>query len=351
MGKTVLSKSVSDAEYFDCELPRVRRMLEDPEAFLEEKDGSRIILDEIHRLEDPSQFLKIAADHFQKTKILATGSSSLGATSRFRDTLSGRKIELWLTPIILADMNDFDRTDLKARLLHGGLPPFFLETDISESDYQDWMDSYWAKDILELFRLERRASLQKLAELLILQSGRIFEATQFAKICEASRTTITNYLTVMEATFVMHLLRPFSTHRSTEIVAAPKVYAFDTGFVCYHRGISRLRTDDYGLLWEHFVLNELHAQLQTRKIHYWRDKRGHEVDFVWLPRGKDPIAIEAKWTDHEFEPNGIRAFRRQYAKGDNFAVVNNIGRSYQKKFGDILVRFVGLPQLIQILTS
>ncbi len=248
-------------------------------------------------------------------------------------------------------MADFQKTDLKARLLHGGLPPFFLQPETPESDYQDWMDSYWAKDILELFRLERRSSFQKLAELLMLQSGGIFEATRFAKICEVSRTTITNYVNVMEATFVVHLLRPFSTHRSTEIVAAPKVYAFDTGFVCYHRGISRLRPDDCGLLWEHFVLNEIHANLQTRKVYYWRDKRGHEVDFVWLPRGKDPIAIEAKWSDSEFEPNGLRAFRRQYAKGDNFVVVNNIARSYQKKFGDISVRFIGLPQLIQTLAS
>jgi len=95
-----------------------------------------------------------------------------------------------------------------------------------------------------------------------------------------SRPTITNYLAVLEATFVAHVVRPFSSRRRNEIVAAPKVYGFDTGFVCYHRGWHELRPDDMGVLWEHYVLNELHANLQSRDIRYWRDKRGHEIDFV-----------------------------------------------------------------------
>ena len=60
------------------------------------------------------------------------------------------------------------------------------------------MDAYWAKDIQELFRLERRASFQRFVELLMAQSCGIFEATRFAAPCEVSRTTITNYLAVLE---------------------------------------------------------------------------------------------------------------------------------------------------------
>ena len=98
------------------------------------------------------------------------------------------------------------------------------------------MDAYWAKDVQELFRLERRSSFQKFTELLMTQSGGLFEASRFAARCEVSRTTIGNYLKVLEATFVAHVIRPFSTHRPTEIVSAPKVYGFDTGFVAYYRG-------------------------------------------------------------------------------------------------------------------
>lgn len=98
-----------------------------------------------------------------------------------------------------------------------------------------------AKDIQELFRLERHAAFQRLVELALTRGGGIFEASELARLCEISRPTVTNYLGVLEAAAVAHVIRPHSTRRSTEIVAAPKVYGFDRGFVCYHQGWTALR--------------------------------------------------------------------------------------------------------------
>ncbi|MBI4546665.1 MAG: ATP-binding protein [Ignavibacteriae bacterium] len=348
VGKTFLSKSIPEAEYFDCELPRVRSLLEDPQSFFEDHRKQRIVFDEIHRLHNPSQLLKIAADHFSDIKVLATGSSTLGASTRFKDTLTGRKTELWLTPLMLTDLHDFNKTNLKHRLLFGGLPPFFLSSTVPEQDFQEWMDGYWAKDIQELFRLERRYSFQKFVELLMAQSGGIFEATSFTRPCEVSRSTITNYLRVLELTFVVNILRPFTTRRATEIIAAPKVYGFDTGFVCYYRGWHDLRQEDLGQLWEHFVLNELHANLQSRQIYYWRDKRGHEIDFILAQRGSPPIAIECKWNSKEFEPTNLIAFERQYPKSKFFIVSNDVDHAYTKEVSGIKVKFVNLSELIRV---
>jgi len=345
-GKTTLSQSLPGIEYFDCELPRVRRELADPEAFLATLHGKTVVLDEIHRLGDPAQLLKIAADHFPRTRVLATGSSTLGASRKFRDTLTGRKAEVWLTPMMTADLGDFDAPDLKHRLLRGGLPPFFLADSFPERDFQEWMDAYWAKDIQELFRLERRHSFQRFAELLFVQSGGMFEATRFARDCEVSRTTISNYLAVLEATFVAHVLKPFNVRRATEIIAAPKVYAFDTGFVCHHRGWSMIRNDDLGALWKHFVLNELHARLQTRDIRYWRDKRQHEIDFVFQRRGTPPAAIECKWSAGEFDARNLAAFRHAHPRGDNYVVAHDVRRPYRRSVAGHDVRFVGLDGLI-----
>ncbi len=346
VGKTCLCQTLPNIEYFDCELPRVRRLMEDPQRFLDSIENGRIVLDEIHRLPNPSELLKIAADHYPKIHIIATGSSTLGASARFRDTLAGRKMELWLTPIIKTDLGDFNRTDLEHRLLHGGLPPFFLEMEFPEYDFQEWIDAYWAKDIQELFRLERRYSFQKFAELLMAQSGGVFEATRFAAPCEVSRGTISNFLSVLEATFVVNIIRPFSSRRSTEIVAAPKVYGFDTGFVCYHKGWLQLRQDDFGLLWEHFVLNEIMAHTQSRDIQYWRNKRGHEVDFV-LTRARDiPVAIECNWTAAGFSPRQLLAFRRQYPEGKNFVVAHDAEKPFTREYNGIVVKFVNLDLLI-----
>ena len=346
VGKTCLCQTLPNIEYFDCELPRVRRLMEDPQAFLDSIGNGRIVLDEIHRLSNPSELLKIAVDHYPQIQIVATGSSTLGASAKFRDTLAGRKSELWLTPLIQADLADFNRMDIRYRLLHGGLPPFFLEAELPEPDFQEWIDAYWAKDIQELFRLERRSSFQRFTELLMAQSGGVFEASRFARPCEVSRTTISNYLSILEATFVVHVIRPFSSHRATEIVAAPKVYGFDTGFVCYYRGWSQLRQEDLGSLWEHFVLNEIMAHTQSRDIRYWRNKRGQEVDFVLTRARGLPIAIECKWAASGFSPRSLLAFRKQYPDGENFIVAHDVDRSFTSNYNGIQVKFVNLDTLI-----
>jgi predicted AAA+ superfamily ATPase len=346
-GKTFLCRSLEDIEYFDCELPRTRRLMEDPEGFLRERRARRLVLDEIHRLKNPSELLKIAADHFPDIQVLGTGSSTLEATAKFRDTLAGRKETVWLTPMIAADLVDFEQEDLGHRLLHGGLPPMFLAEEIPERDFQDWVDAYWAKDIQELFRLERHWSFQRFLELLFAQSGGMFEATRFAAPCEVSRQTISNYLAALEATFVAHIVRPFSSRRSTEIVSAPKVFGFDTGFVCYHRGWDTLRDDDLGILWEHFVLNEIQGRLQRRTPRYWRSKHGAEVDFVLPRRGRDgPIAIECKWRAASFEVAGLAAFRRLYPNGPSFVVATDVDSPHTRSYDDVTVEFVSLDELI-----
>ena len=349
VGKTLLCQSLKNVEYFDCELPRTRRLMDDPEGFLEQYRGRRLVLDEVHRLPNPSELLKIAADHYPDTKVIATGSSVLGASAKFRDTLAGRKAEVWLTPMIVTDLEAFGRSNLRHRLLHGGLPPFFLAPSVPEPAFQEWMDAYWAKDIQALFRLERRHSFERFAELLFAQSGGIFEATRFTRACEVSRPTISNYLRVLEGTYLVHVLRPFSTHRPSEIVAAPKVYAFDTGFVCYHRGWTTLRPEDLGLLWEHVVLNELHAHLQTRRLSYWRDKRGHEVDLVVPRRGGQPVAVECKWSSADVDLTNLKAFAQLYPDAESMVVAQDVERSFRQRVGGLTVSYVGLPGLVKAL--
>jgi uncharacterized protein len=346
VGNSMLCKSLPNIEHFDCELPRVRKMMEDPQSFLEDLKGRTVVMDEVHRLANPSEILKIAADHFPETKIVATGSSTLGASAKFKDTLSGRKYEIWLTPMITEDLVDFKQTDISHRFLHGGLPPFFMEKKFPERDFQEWMDAFWAKDILELFRLERRYSFLKFAELLLIQSGGIFEASSFAGPCEVSRSTISNYLAVLESTYVVHVIRPFTSHRPTEIVSAPKVYAFDTGFMCYYRGWDKLRRDDMGTLWEHFVLNEILARTQSRKIYYWRDKQKHEVDFIIPKKQGVPTVIECKWSVADFDSTNLKLFRRYYPKGINYVVVSDIKRAYSRNYNDVMVKFINLKELI-----
>lgn len=224
-GKTVLSRALPPAEFPDCERPRTRQALEDTEGFLESFGKGRLVLDldEIHRLPNPSEILKVAADHYPGIRILTTGSSGLGASDKFRDRLAGRKRNVWLAPMTISEMKAAGSSDMHHRLLYGGLPPFFLSGDYPEADFSEWIDAYWARDIQGLFQLERASSFRRFTGLVMAQSGGIFEATRFSVPCEVSRPTITRYLSVSEATLVAHVIRPWHTQKSVEITSAPGV--------------------------------------------------------------------------------------------------------------------------------
>ncbi|MDP2234437.1 MAG: AAA family ATPase, partial [Actinomycetota bacterium] len=184
VGKTTLARSIEGAEYFDCDLLSVRNQLSDPEGILRSLRGRRVVFDEVQMLENPAGFLKTAADHFPDVKVVATGSSTLAATAKFSDSLTGRKREVWLTPMCHADLGAF-AGDITDRLWRGGLPPFFLGDSV-DADTSEWMQSYWARDVQELFRIERRWSFVRFIELMLAASGGMFEATRFAAQCEVS---------------------------------------------------------------------------------------------------------------------------------------------------------------------
>lgn len=351
-GKTTICKTISNIEYFDCELPRIRRMMDDPEAFLDDYQGKRLALDEIHRLDNPSELLKIAADHYQDIQIIATGSSTLAASQKFKDTLTGRKVKIWLTPMLFDEHALFGNQNLEHRMLFGGLPPFFAESEIPEVEFKEWLDDYWSKDVQELFNIQSKHSFQLFTELMLANSGNIFEATSYAAPCEVSRGTINKYLHVLEKTFVAHIIRPFSTHASREITSAPKVYGFDTGFVCHHRGWINLRPEDLGYLWEHIVLNEIHGRLPKAKVRYWRDKDKHEVDFIYLKnRNAAPIAIECKWSANHINAKAFHRFRKIYADGENYVVAADVDRAFTNNSDGLKIRVVGLHELIQLLSG
>lgn len=152
-----------------------------------------------------------------------------------------------------------------------------------------------------------------------------------------------SHLRALEATHAVSLLRPFFGGGQREIVKMPKVFAFDTGFVSFSRGWDPLRPEDHGQLWEHLVLEFLQARAHDRRIQYWRDASGREVDFV-IPRGRDEVdAIECKWDPAEFDATALRLFRTYYPRGGNYVLSPISGPGYPKRAGGLEV-FVSSPE-------
>ena len=322
VGKTTLARMLPDPEYFNCDLPSVRRALADPELLFGQRPAdSRLVFDEIHRLDNPSELLKIAADEFPDLQILATGSSTMAATRKFRDALTGRKHVVHLTPVLWDECPDpFGLPDLDRRLLHGGLPEPLLGARKDPAFFSEWMDSFYARDIMELFEIRNRQGFLALFRTLLRHSGGQANYGRLASLCEVSRPTVKTHLEALQIAHAVHAVRPYHRGGKREIARRPKIYGFDTGFVTFEKGWDSLRSDDRGLLWEHLVLDALRFRHQDERIFYWCDKNGREVDFV-ARRGRGRLdAIECKINPDRLNPNAAAAFRERYPEGDNYIV-------------------------------
>lgn len=347
-GKTSLARMIPDTLFINCDLASSLRRLEDAESFFKSQPRkSIVVLDEVHRLPDPSNVLKIAADHFPKLRILAAGSSTLAATRKFRDSLTGRKWTVYLCPVLWDECrNQFGVQDLDKRLLHGGLPEPLLAKSKNPDFFSEWMDSYFARDISELFGVRDRTGFLNLLRLLLCQSGGLADISKLASEAEISRPTVKAHIEAMAVAHAVFLLRPFHGGGRREIVHRPKIYAFDTGFVTFTRGWDSVRDEDRGLLWEHLVLDTLRAAGFDSKIAYWRDKSGREIDFVLRRDDRNIDAIECKISPKNFDPELFKHFRSLYPYGKNWVVCPLEDETYVRQAGNIKIKFMSTRHIL-----
>ncbi len=347
VGKTSLARQIPGTVFLNCDLASAVRRLEDPERFFQEqRDGQLLVIDEIHRLPDPSNLLKVAADQFPRLRILATGSSTLAATRKFRDSLTGRKWALYLPPVLWDECRtSFGVRDLDRRLLHGGLPEPLLAATKAPDFFAEWMDSYYARDISDLFGVRDRTGFLNLLRLFLCQSGGLVDVSKLASEAGVSRQTVKAHAEAMAVAHAIFLLPPFHGGGRREIVHRPKVYAFDTGFVTFARSWDTLRDDDRGGLWEHLVLDSLRATCRESSLAYWRDKSGREVDFVIRREGGRVDAVECKIQPGRCEAEIFRHFRSLYPRGENWVITPMEHEAYTRDVGGVPVRFLSTRQL------
>jgi len=348
VGKTTLARMLPEALYLNCDLPSTVRRIEDPELFYRSlPDGTRLILDEVHRLADPSRVLKIAADAFPALRVLATGSSTLAATRKFRDALTGRKAALYLPPVLWPECEEvFDARDLDRRLLCGGLPEPLLATGKDVEFFAEWLDSFYARDIQELFGIRERTGFLNLLRLMLRQSGGLADYSALSRECDLSRPTVKAHLEAMTVACALFPVPPFHGGSRREIVRRPRVYAFDTGFITFGRGWQGIRDDDRGLLWEHLVLDVLRIAVGDMALHYWRDKSGREIDFV-VQRGQEADAVECKINPDRIDTDPLLVFRAAYPRGRNFVVSPGVDAPYDMSRKGLVLRVVGCQGLLQ----
>jgi uncharacterized protein len=329
--------------YFDLEDTRHAAVLDrGPEEFvhyIEERGLAgrpgqtiHLFLDEIHNLSDPSKTLKLFRDHYaDRFKVFVSGSSTFAIKSKFRNSLAGRTIEFDLYPLSFREFLTFkgSRTDISrpvttAPVIHelkslfseyarfGGYPRIVLEKtrETKEDLLQQIIDTYVRRDIRDFGNVRDVGRFNALLEILASQAGSQLNVNELASTIRLARPTVEQYLFILENTYMINLLRPFSRNLRSELSKMPKIYFCDTGMSAL-LWQKQLPLAINGAMFENAVFSELLKQRGARDLYYWRTQDKKEIDFV-LKRGQKLSVLEAKLNGASFKSTSLEYFRNNY---------------------------------------
>lgn len=290
-------------------------------------------MDEVQRLENPGLTLKVIYDNFKNLKIVATGSSSFDLKNKISDALTGRYLEFLLYPLsfweIFATLDVSSNEVLRKKqadtllediLLYGLYPEVYQTGGRNEKILylEKISESYLFKDVLAFQKVRYSQAIKDLARALAYQIGSEVNENELAGRLKIDRKTVVNYLDLLEQSFVILRLFPFSKNPRREIGKKYKIYFTDLGVRNVLIGDfnpARVR-DDLGALWESFLIVERIKSFanggESVRNYFWRTYGGAEVDYLEKPPTSDKTpAFEIKYT-RETLSRGAKAFSEAY---------------------------------------
>lgn len=304
------------------------------------KSGKKlyVLIDEIQYLANPSSFLKLLADHHRYLKIIVSGSSSFEMKSKFKDSLVGRTVNFEIFPLSFREFLLFrnipfiqaekytEKTTAELKTLfaeftlYGGYPKIVLTPELSmkERYLQQIIDTYIRKDIRDLAEIKDVNKFNRLLEILASQSGNLLNVSELCNTCALSRETVERYLFLLEQTYILRLVRPFSRNLRSELTKTPKIFFYDTGLM-QMLWLKQLQREVLGSVFETSIFSELIKLYGMDNVLYWRTQDKKEIDFV-IRFGKRVIPIEAKLSFPRNISTGIHAWREAYSSADYLIV-------------------------------
>lgn len=343
VGKTTLMKYLMENHlkknvfYFDLELKSLLDLcnegVENVYNYLLQKgadDKSRIylIIDEIQYLENPSNFIKIMHDHYENIKLIVSGSSTFEIKKKFKESLVGRTVNFELYPLSFEEFLIFKDKDYKLKsentkaindeliifaeeyIKFGGYPKIVLEK--SEEKKQTYLsqiiNTYIRKDIRDIGNIRNITSFNKLLEVLASQSGQLLNVLELSNTLDMSRETVSEYLELLENTFIIKRITPFHKNLRSELSKNPKVYFLDTGMM-HLLWLKEFPKVILGNVFETFVFLEL--MKSGGKINFWRTTNKQEVDFVLTGVRNKLYGIEVKYNFDKFSRH-LNSFTKEY---------------------------------------
>lgn len=357
-GKTTLLRHLFSAShrYISLDVPDVRAVaVSDPRSFLA-LHGPPVILDEIQYAPELLAYIKAEVDirRHDKGQFILTGSQNLLLSQHISETLAGRAAMLALFPLSLREIRgEPDRplpwerqikgsdTSSPAEdafetvwryLLRGGYPELWAEPGRdARLWHSSYIQNYLERDVRALRQVGDLTQFQSFLRALGARHGQLFNASEVARELGLAVNTIKAWLSVLETSYQVTILRPYYRNAGKRLVKSPKVYFTDPGILCYLAGIQTqeqaLGSPLGGPLFEGVVLAELiKAQVsrgQEPRVYFWRTAAGTEVDFVVEDAGRCiPVEARLSSTPRPRMASGIEAFIRDFPESATGFVVH-----------------------------
>lgn len=314
-GKTTLVRHLfPQYSYVNFELLEVREAaMLDPRAFLR-RYGQGVIFDEIQRIPEILSYLQVLVDEDRRPgRFILTGSHQLSLHASIAQSLAGRTAMLKLLPMSLSELAGAGiRLDADQAILYGGYPGLYLNRLPPGSTYASYVQTYVERDVRQILQVNDLLAFQKFIRLLAGRVGQLVNFEGLANEVGVSSPTIKSWLSVLEASFLVHRLPPYFENFGKRLTKSPKLYFTDVGLACYLLGIEsteQLERDPLrGQLFENLVVMEIiKARLNQGaepRCYFLQDSKGHEVDLV-VQKASQLIPMEIK-SGETFRPDFLK---------------------------------------------
>ena len=278
-----------DYYYFNLENPHiVEKIAKNPIDFLKEHAEKGVIFDEAQRYPELFQFIQVVADEHPDFRFVMTGSSNFLLMEKITQSLAGRIALLTLLPFSMTELADFSDSTTDTLLFKGGFPAVWNDNFLPQDVIANYYNTYIERDVRQLINIKDLSKFQIFIRLCAGRVGTEFNAQSLSNEIGVSNHTINEWLSVLEASYVVFRLQPFFENIGKRLIKSPKIYFCDTGLICFLLGIEtseQLKTHPLrGAIFENYVVLEFlknrYNAGKPNNLFFYRDKSQREVDIV-----------------------------------------------------------------------
>jgi predicted AAA+ superfamily ATPase len=303
-GKTTLCRAAfPNLAYFNLERPDQREFAtEDPRGFLKGCEGGAVV-DDIQRAPDLVSYIQAAVDETGRNgQYVLTGSRQFRVAEAVSQSLAGRTAVLRLLPFSIREALDARKTADVEQLIQTGFYPRIYDHDLDPTlALGDYFETYVERDVRQISEIRNLSAFQKFVRLCAGRAGQLLNLQSLGNDAGISHTTARQWISVLEASYIVFLLQPFHANISKRLIKSPKLYFHDVGLASYLLGIEsprQIATHPLkGFLFENLVVVEAlkHRFNQGRRsnLSFYRDSSGTEVDLIYSIADKF-LAVEIK---------------------------------------------------------